>query len=208
MINDFEPQVNPDHYDFLNYIHKDRYMSYYYQLKYIYTIKPKNILEIGPGNNFLKNNLKNEFIIKTFDFDEKVKPDYIGNVSKIPLPNNFFELVCCFQVLEHLPFEKFEESLNELCRISEKYVLLSLPYSRIDFKFEIKLPLLKKLNVHFTIPKFYRKHMFDGQHYWEIGTKGYQINKIINVLEKHFLVEEINNPYENPYHIFFKLRKK
>ena len=50
--------------------------------------------------------------------------------------------------------------------------------------------------------------MFDGQHYWEIGTKGYQINKIINVLEKHFLVEEINNPYENPYHIFFKLRKK
>ena len=72
----------------------------------------------------------------------------------------------------------------------------------------MKLPLLKKLNVHFTIPKFYRKHMFDGQHYWEIGTKGYSKNRIIKVLEKYFLVEEINNPYENPYHIFFKLRKK
>jgi ubiquinone/menaquinone biosynthesis C-methylase UbiE len=150
--------------------------------------------------------LKDDFFIKTFDLDKKLEPDYIGDVSRISLPDNSFELVCCFQVLEHLPFRNLEQSLEELARVSQKYVLLSLPYSRIDFKFELKLPLLKKRSMLFTIPKFYKTHVFDGQHYWEIGTKGYSKNKIINVLRKYFIIEEINHPYENPYHIFFKLK--
>ena len=47
-------QVNKKHYNFLAYVDKKRFMSYYYQLTNIYEINPKNILEIGVGNNFIK----------------------------------------------------------------------------------------------------------------------------------------------------------
>ena len=201
-------QVNKDHYDFLKYVKKSRFMSYYYQIMYIYRIKPKKILEIGRGNDFLKNVLKDQFNYKTLDIDQELNPDYVGSVTKIPLKDSSFDLVCCFQVLEHLSFNKFEEALKEIHRVSNRYVLISLPRSGIDFKLEIKLPLIKNVRLKFSIPKFFKRHKFDGQHYWEIGKKNYSINKIKKIIKEYFIIEEINNPYENPYHIFFILRKK
>ena len=110
--------------------------------------------------------------------------------------------------MEHLSFDKFEKTLKELQRVSTKYVLISLPYAGNGFKFEIKLPFIRKIRIYFSIPKFYKKHRFDGQHYWEIGKKRYSKRKIIKILKKYFIVKEIKNPYENPYHIFFELSKK
>jgi len=81
-------QVNKEHYNFNKYVNKERFMSYYYQLKCIYDIKPKRILEIGPGNNFLRNNLKDNFKIKTMDIDPELNSDFIGSVDKIPLKDN------------------------------------------------------------------------------------------------------------------------
>ena len=201
-------QVNKEHYNFNKYVNKERFMSYYYQLKYIYEINPKMILEIGPGNNFLKNNLKENFDLNTLDLDKDLKPDFIGSVDKIPLANNSFDLVCCFQVLEHLPFNKFKITLKELHRVSSKYVLITLPYSRNYFKFGIKLPYLKEIKIKLSIPIFYKKHTFDGQHYWEIGSRGHSLSEINQKIRKYFLIDEIVNPYENTDHIFFKLRKK
>ena len=201
-------QVNKNHYDFSKYVNKERFMSYYYQLKYIYNLNSKNILEIGPGNNFLKNNLKEHFNIKTLDIDQNLKPDFVGSIDKIPLKNNSFDLIVCFQVLEHLPFNKFEVALKELKRVSRKDVLISLPYSGEDIGFQLKIPFLGIFSISKRISKFYKKHKFDGQHYWEIGKKGYSKSKIIKILKKYFIIKEIKNPYENKYHIFFKLRKK
>jgi ubiquinone/menaquinone biosynthesis C-methylase UbiE len=200
--------LSEEHYDFLKYVKKNRFMSYYYQLTYIYNINPKSILEIGPGNNFLKNSLKENFDIKTLDINKEFKPDFKGSIDDIPLKDKLFDLVCCFQVLEHLPFNKFEKSLLELSRISKKYVLISLPFSRFDFKLSIKIPLLPEFKFCYSIPKFYKKHNFDGQHYWEIGKKSYPKKRIIKIIQNYFIIEEIKNPYEDPYHIFFKLRKK
>jgi ubiquinone/menaquinone biosynthesis C-methylase UbiE len=201
-------RIDKEHYDFSKYVNKDRFMSYYYQLKFIYEIKPKNILEVGCGNKFLKNILKDHFNYKTLDIDSKLNPDYLGNVMEMPLKNSSFDLICCFQVLEHLPFHDFEKSLKELFRVSKRDVLISLPFSKIDLKAEIKLPFLKNKRIKMCISRFYKEHKFDGQHYWEIGKKGYSLKKIKTIIKKYFIIEKIINPYENTYHIFFKMRKK
>jgi SAM-dependent methyltransferase len=203
-----EAQVESSHYDFFNYVDIDRFNSFYYQLLLIKKIHPKRILDIGPGNNFLRDLLSKEFDFKTIDIDGELQPDFIGSVDAMPIENNSFDLVCCFQVLEHLPFDKFDKCLSELHRVTRQNVLLGLPYSRLDFKLGFKFTIFKELRILLTIPKFYKKNKFDGQHYWEIGRRKTPKRSIRKKIEEYFVIEELINPFENPYHIFYKLRKK
>jgi len=207
MIKNNQSHFSANFYNTKYYLNHDRWFSYYQQLKKIHQIKPKKILEVGIGNGFLKRMLADEFIIKTFDCNPKLKPDILGDIRQIKLDRNSFDLVCCFQVLEHLPFNQLKICLQELHRVSNKYVLISLPYARIDLKLEFKLPLLGFYRFFSTIPRFYQKHQFDGQHYWEIGKKGFTLKTIKQILELYFTIEKIDNYYDNPYHIFFKLKK-
>ena len=191
----------------MKYVDKSRWMSYYYQLKYIYKLQPKTVLEIGTGNNFLKKQLSKEMTYKTMDVAKDLNPDIFGSVDNILLKENSFDLVCCFQVLEHLPFNLFDESLKEIARVSKKDVLISLPYRSIVPKFNLKIPLIPEIKLSLTISQIFKKHKFDGEHYWEIGTRYYPLRKIKNILRKYFKIKEILNPIENKYHIFFVLEK-
>jgi len=201
-----KPQVNKSHYEFNRYVNIERFMSYWYQLKLIYNLNPRNILEIGIGNNFLKKYFSDSKInYKTLDTAKDLKPDIIGSVDNIPLREKSFDLICAFQVLEHLPFDKFEKSLKEMARVSKKNVLISLPYCNISLSFRLKIPLIPEIKFSLTIPQFFKKHKFDGEHYWEIGARGYSLNKIKNIISKYFKIKKVFSPYENKYHIFFFL---
>jgi len=201
-------QVNKNHYDFLKYVNKSRFISYYYQIKEIYLSNPKKILEIGTGNNFVKKICQNDFNYTTLDIDKELNPDIIGSVLKIPKRENSFDFVLCCQVLEHLPFNDFEKALNELARVSTNDILLSLPYSRIGIKFQLKIPFIRTISILIRIPMFYKKYKFNGEHYWEIGTRGCSLRKIKKIVSKYFKINKIIYPYENEYHVFFRLRKK
>lgn len=201
-------QVNKKHYDFETYVTKARFMSFWYQINYIYKIKPKKILEIGAGNQIVKKIVEENFNYKVLDIDSELKPDIIGSVLDMPIKDNSFDLILCCQVLEHLPFEKFEESLKEISRVAKDKILISLPYANIYSYLQIKLPLLKKIYFSFTLPRLYEKHIFVKEHYWEIGKRGYPMKRITKVMKKYFNILEINNPHENKYHVFFLLEKK
>lgn len=201
-------QVNKKHYDFLKYVHKGRFMSYYYQIREIYLSNPKKILEIGMGNSFVKKICQDDFNYKTLDIDKDLNPDIIGSVLRIPIAKNSFDFVLCCQVLEHLPFKEFEKALKELSRVSKKDILISLPYSGRDIGFQLKIPFIGTALISKRIPKFYKEHKFDGEHYWEIGTKGYSLKKIKRTISKYFNINKIIHPYENKYHVFFRLEKK
>jgi len=52
-------------------------------------------------------------------------------------------------------------------------------------------------------------HKFDGEHYWEIGKKGYSLSKITNNIQKAgFKIKETYRVFENPYNSFFILKKR
>jgi hypothetical protein len=207
----YEPQVEKAHYSFEKYFYTGRWMSYWYQTKEVYA-KPdiKTMLDIGPGSDFLKKVLSVHCPLveyKSLDIAQDLNPDYVGPVTHIPLGNASFDVVSAFQVLEHIEFSDFEPALMEMKRVSKKYVFISLPHNVPTFDFQFKLPGFKRFSFVLRLP-FHRKHVFYGQHYWEIGKKGYEAKKILEIFKKHFTVLDEYVPYENLYHHFYILEKK
>jgi ubiquinone/menaquinone biosynthesis C-methylase UbiE len=204
-----QPQVKKNHYNFSKYSHPDRWVSYFHQLREVLDFNPQSILEVGVGDktfgSFLKNNTSISYT--SVDVAPDLMPDVLGSVTSLPFEDKSFDVVCVFEVLEHLPYDDFDKSLKEIYRVSKKYVVISLPHFGPRFQIFIKIPLIPELRISWKVP-FYKKHVFNGEHYWEIGKKGYSLNKIIGDLEKKFKVIKNFVPFESQYHHFFVLEKK
>lgn len=210
-MTDYKKQVDKKHYSFQKYFYKGRWMSYWYQSQEILSREDiKSILDIGSGTPLLKNILTNqrpEIEYKTLDVAEDLNPDSIGDITDIPLAEKSFDAVSAFQVLEHISFDDFEKALVEMKRVSKKYILISLPHFGPSFELYIKFPRYKAIKWSIKLPRP-KDHVFCGQHYWEIGKRGYSAKRIKSILERHFTIVDEYIPFENQYHHFFILEKK
>lgn len=191
-----------------NYDDKKRWMSYFYQVKEVLAFKPENVLVIGKGNGLVAQYLKlNGVKVTTLDIDENLKPDVVASVTKMPFKDNEFDIALCAQVLEHLPYGDFEKSLLEIKRIIKSGAVISLPHFGPTIRFLFKFPLLPEIKFMIKIP-YPKKHIYKGEHYWEIGKRGFYAGKIKKDLKKAgFAIERNYILFENPLHRFFILRK-
>ena len=96
-------------------------------------LDPKTALDVGCGTGELV------LALRSFGIDahgveiskdalEMVDPsvrEYVkaGDITNIPHKDNEFDLVLTFDVLEHIDKEKILKSMNELVRVSKKYIL-------------------------------------------------------------------------------------
>ncbi len=98
----------------------------------------ENILDVGCGEGFTLNKLKENNVGKKYlgidysktaiEIGKKLYSDLdlkTGNIYKLGFKDNSFDLVICSEVLEHL--ENPKKGLKELIRVSKKYILLSVP---------------------------------------------------------------------------------
>ncbi|MDD4290028.1 MAG: class I SAM-dependent methyltransferase [Patescibacteria group bacterium] len=188
-----------------------RWNSYWHQVNEIQKLKPKNVLEIGVGNGFLKNYFNSNFKdidFKTMDIDPGLNPDYVYSVDNINLNDNSFDVVCAFGVLEHLPFENFNKCLESIGGISKKYCIISLPHWGRHFGFKFVLPYFHEIKLQFKLPFIKKKHIFNGEHYWEIGKEGFDLGIIKEKINEYFIIKKDFVPFESPYHHFFILEKR
>ncbi|GHU81127.1 hypothetical protein FACS1894145_8110 [Bacteroidia bacterium] len=207
-----QKQVDKAHYEFGKYVDKSRWNSFYHQIDEIIKIEPNSILEIGVGTGITKYILKDtlHYHYESIDIDEELYPDHVGSVLEMPFADKQYDVVGCFQVLEHLPFENFEKALSELFRVANKAVIISLPDSESVTCIHIpKLTRKKLIKKPFTKLK---QHVFDGEHYWEINKIGYEIDKILKKINDiagihNFILEREYRVFENPYHHFFVLKR-
>jgi hypothetical protein len=204
-----EKQVNKDFYSFERYCTKDRWASYHYQLDEIVKTRSSSILEVGVGDRVVENYIKHNTGIAytSVDIAEDVGADVIASINKLPFENNSFDAVCAFEVLEHLPYETLPSSLSEMARVARNKVLISVPHFSPPLKFLFKIPFLPEIALAFKIP-FPLAHEFNGQHYWELGKKGYSAGRFRKHLEDKFVIEKEFIPFENQYHHFFVLSPK
>jgi ubiquinone/menaquinone biosynthesis C-methylase UbiE len=202
-------QVDATHYDFSRYVGLDRWTSYFHQISEVLRLKPKTLLEVGGGDGVFRSYIKEKSGIayRSLDIAEDLHPDIVGSVEKIPLPDASVDCVVAFEVLEHIPFDRFPVALAEIARVSGRHAIISLPHFGPPVKFLLKIPFLPEIRFAWKL-LFRKAHVWNGEHYWEIGKAGYAPARIKEEIEKHFHIKKEFVPFENQYHHFYILEKR
>ena len=204
-------QVDKSHYAFGRYVHKRRWSSVWHQLDEVMKLEPNRVLEVGPGPGLFKAVAGALGVaVETLDLDPELEPDHVASVFEMPFADRGFDVVCAFQMLEHLPFEHSLEAFQEMARVADKAVVISLPDAATRWPVSIHVPKIGV--VTFSIPKprlAAPKHTFNGEHYWEINKAGYPLKRVSDALLSAAPVE-LTRTFrvpDFPYHRFFVFRK-
>ena len=204
------PNAKSNHYFEISYDSKERFVSYWHQINELVKLRARSYLEIGIGNSLVANYLRQRgFNVTTMDIDPYLTPDLLGSVAKIPFTNESFDVVACFELLEHLPYEQLIPMLQEIRRVSKKFVVLSLPDANRVLRFYVHLPKIGELKKFIPLPRLKPlKHEFNGKHYWEIGKEEFPLHRIISDVERAgFYIKKTYRVFGIPYHRFFILTK-
>lgn len=205
-----KPQADPNHYFKPSYDTKGRFISYWHQINEVIKLKPNSILEVGIGNGFVANYLKQRgYNIVTLDINPKLNPMVVGSILNLPFCNEAFEVVTCFQVLEHLPYKLFSKAVSEIHRVSRNHAILSLPDITRAYRFLIQIPKIGEFKKLISLTRFNPQKLKIGrEHCWEIGMTEFPLRRILkDIKEIGFKVIETYRVFENPYHRFFILKK-
>lgn len=209
------PQVDKETYNFSDYVNKGRWVSYWHQLHEITSEKVSgaNVLIIGAGDKIVPSVLKSfwGYVVTVFDFDKNLEPDIVGDVRALSkyVKTESYDVVLCCQVLEHIPRSEFGKVLWQIESVLKKdgVLVLSLPQSNAPFQIRVDIP-----KIHFRINKSIAKFknrifQFDGEHYWEVDTKGCMKKEILAEIKKLFTVKKSYTVFEHAYHWFVIAKK-
>lgn len=204
-MTDLSIQVDKKHYAFSRYMSKARWSSLWHQLNEIQMLAPEIVLEIGPGPGLFKTLAATFGItVETLDIDPALNPDHVGSATAMPFADAAFDVVCAFQMLEHLPYEESLQAFAEMVRVSRRHVVISLPDARTVWRYEIHIPKVGPRVFFIPKPQLDSSvHEFDGQHYWEINKRGYRLARIIADFTKRIGLTRTYRSPEYPFHRFF-----
>ena len=108
-----------------------------------------SVLDVGADACHLKKHLPKEVVYKGIGFGKGkdiIRLDL--EKGRLPFPAKRFDCVLCLDVLEHL--ENIHEVFDELCRVSKRWVVVSLPNPWNDFmRFLRKRAYKKGRNIKF-----------------------------------------------------------
>lgn len=184
-------QVDNSHYWTDTYLCKERFLNLREQFLAVLKLTPSSVLEIGPGPCLLAGVLKRVCgKVVILDFAEDVGPDIVGAVTNIPLADSVFDVVCAFQMLEHIPWDSLPAALREMARVCGSHVLFSVPdnnYMKRPF-FSLEMSLFGRSFGVRLRKRTFRAVSNPKEHFWEIGVPPVTLERVQNVIESAGLV--------------------
>ena len=196
---DFDSQFSMSYEDYLKGIDIRNWYRYYFILKEVIGFESKNVLEIGAGNEIVKNCL-NRFIenYKVMDINSKLNPDILSDLREFkPELKEKFDCVICTEVLEHMPYEDLEKNLSNIfCYLNKNgKALIAIPHreNRVAILnlFSHQEPLMITIPNWLHTPKGYYLRFFkkerktkDPHHCWEIGMDNVERKNVEDVIKK------------------------
>lgn len=212
-----QPQTDRSHYN-ESYYERRRLYSVAVQAQVLWSLRPASVIEIGPGRGVfaaLFRQLSGARMV-TMDIDPTLSPDVIGSVFEMPFGDGAFDAAACFQMLEHLPFDRFVPALVEMRRVARLGMALSLPDCSLalTLRMGIRNPRKDGLVAAWTVQpsgwalRKFKKVPNSAGHYWEIGRKGTPLSVVRQAIEESgWRIEKQFRTAENAYHRFFVLKK-
>ncbi len=201
----YEKQVDRSHYEGQAYRSSERWMSYWHQLVMVRRNDPKTVLEIGVGEGLVARELELGGVkVTTVDIAEDLHPDVVGSVMALPFADNSFDLVLAAEILEHIEFSDVPVALREIARVARAQVVISVPHPGWVFSINYKLPMVPRIEHFAQIPFFWKEHVFNGEHYWELGKKGYSMSRFLKLAHEAGLrLVSRERHADDPAHRFF-----
>ncbi len=200
-------QVAPSHYDWATYNVKARWNSYWHQIDEVLKTGAASCLEIGTGSGVVRDVLRSMGIeVTVVDIDAALGVDRVGDVRALPAQTGEFDVVLCSQVLEHLPWVDVPKAVSELSRVCRTHAIVSVPQSGSDITLDIALPKFGRRRFHGRLNSR-QEWQFDGQHYWQVLSRGTGRRAVRSVLTEGFRLEREFTVPEFTYHRFYVLAK-
>jgi SAM-dependent methyltransferase len=107
----------------------------------IVALSPQSFLDAGCGEGFVARRVIDaapgitltgcDVSEAALDIAAGANPEarfMIGSVVDLPFPNRSFDVVGCFEVLEHLPEDLPLRALSEMGRVARRAIVLSVPH--------------------------------------------------------------------------------
>lgn len=193
--HNFAPSVQRDAKSYRERLGKINFINAYCQITDVLRFSPANVLIIGNGLGLEAIILRSFGIAVTVvDIDECLGPDVVASADDLSaFQSGQFDVVIASHVLEHLPFKFFDQCLSEIGRVG-KHALIYLPFACLVFQANFGILPLTSSALWLRLPLFWKRHRFDGEHYWEIGVAGRSLKLIRrHILKTHFVVDEYHN---------------
>ena len=190
-----------------SYDNKRRLASYWHQVDECLALGGKSVLVIGQGSGLPSLLLERQgFEVTTVDIQPELKPTVLADVRQLPFSDGAFDVAICSQVLEHLPFDFFMACLYEQSRVVRRGLVLSLPDSG---RYSTLLPRLFRRTVVLELPNvWFKRWVFNGEHFWEVNTRGQRLRDVQRAIDKVGLkIERTFRVWELPSHRFWRLVK-
>ena len=134
-----------------------------------------SIADIGCGNGvFINTLIRNNSTCEIVGIDRSKTAlkfvngkTIVGSIDEIPLKDNSYDCVTCLEVIEHLPVNIYTKALEEICRVSRKYIIISVPFNeKIEenynqcpscltiFNYDLHLRTFSKINIEKLLTEF------------------------------------------------------
>jgi hypothetical protein len=176
------------------------FINTYYQFKDLQELNDgTNVLVIGPGQGLDKIIFEwRGYTVTTLDIDSALSPDYTGSVHDLSMfSSGQFDVVIASHVLEHLAEPYLESALKEVARVG-RYALIYLPVHGKHLQWRLMSGARRfDLSVILDLYNFFRKpdgitpRYSEGQHFWEVGLRGYKIKDLKHRLLPFFRILKV-----------------
>ena len=173
------------------------FINAYYQVRDVASLSDcHRVLVVGPGQGLVVPVLRwRGYSVETFDIDSTFAPDHLGSVHDLSrFTTGQFDAIIASHVLEHLAEPHLDTALGEMARVG-RYSLIYLPvagrYAALRMQpgtLNLDWQLRFNLFNYFERPDGITRKYARGEHYWEIGRRGFRVRDVKARLARFFVI--------------------
>ncbi|MHB1240540.1 MAG: class I SAM-dependent methyltransferase [Gammaproteobacteria bacterium] len=179
------------------------FVNAHYQYRDLQTLGPcHEVLVVGPGQGLVPALLRwRGYTVTTLDIDPALNPDHVGSVHDMAMfGDRQFDVVIASHVLEHFAVPYLDRALAEIARVG-RHALIYLPVRgrHVSLRFipdvrNLDFSLVTDLYNYLERPDGVTARYMEGQHFWEVGMRGFRVRDLLGRLKRKF---EVLSHYRN-----------